>query len=203
MTVMDDQTKRLIDYANKIVAIQSALKAPKSNENSFGKYKYRSCEDILEAVKPLLAEQGLTLIINDEIVLIGDRYYVKATAELSDGIQSSTATAYAREEEIKKGMDAAQITGSASSYARKYALNGLFAIDDTKDPDTGDHDQRGAPAAKPDFASLKDQARKKMVQLDIKGDDATAYIQAALGKDAPETVNDLQALIKALDGEQR
>ena len=116
--------------------IQSKLKAPKGNYNSFGKYKYRSAEDILEAVKPLLNEENCVLTLSDEIVQVGDRYYIKATCTLvnSDG-QIVETSALAREEETKKGMDASQITGAASSYARKYALNGLFCIDDTKDAD--------------------------------------------------------------------
>lgn len=117
--------------------VQQKLKAPKSNSNDFGKYKYRSCEDILEAVKPLLGDLVLTL--TDEIVQIGDRYYVKAKATVFLGEKHLTVSAYARETESKKGMDESQITGSASSYARKYALNGLFCIDDTKDADTQDN----------------------------------------------------------------
>jgi hypothetical protein len=117
--------------------IQKELKAPKNQFNAFGKYKYRSCEDILEAVKPLL--NNATLVINDEMVVIGERYYIKATATLTEADKSISATAYAREPEEKKGMDSAQITGATSSYARKYALNGLFLIDDTKDADTMDN----------------------------------------------------------------
>lgn len=120
----------------KLLNIQTSLKAPKSQYNSFGKYNYRNCEDILEAVKPLLKENGVTLRLTDDIVFVGTRYYVKATAIFSDGDSEISTSAYAREEETKKGMDASQITGSASSYARKYALNGLFDIDDTKDSDT-------------------------------------------------------------------
>lgn len=119
--------------------MQTELKAPKSQRNNFGKYNYRSCEDILEAVKPLLKKYDATLIIADDIVLIGNRYYVKATATLTSADGINVASAFAREEEARKGMDASQITGSASSYARKYALNGLFAIDDTKDADTRDN----------------------------------------------------------------
>ncbi|EKI1337415.1 ERF family protein [Escherichia coli] len=118
----------------KLWTIQQTLNAPKNQRNNFGGYSYRSAEDILEAVKPLL--QNVTLTLNDEIVLIGDRYYVKATATLSDGEDAIAVTAYAREEENKRGMDASQLTGATSSYARKYALNGLFCIDDAKDPDT-------------------------------------------------------------------
>jgi hypothetical protein len=130
--------KQLIE---KLVAIQSELKAPKGQTNNFGKYKYRSCEDILEAVKPLLKKEGLFLSITDEIENVGDRYYIKAVAIVTDGVDRWQTQALAREEETKKGMDASQISGSASSYARKYALNGMFAIDDTKDSDatnTGD-----------------------------------------------------------------
>ena len=132
----------------KLVAIQSDLKAPKGQTNSFGGYKYRSCEDILEAVKPLLKEQGLVLTIHDDVVEVGGRVYVKATATVQVGGEAIATTAFAREAETKKGMDEAQITGSASSYARKYALNGLFCIDDTKDADTRDNREE-KPAAKP------------------------------------------------------
>ena len=121
----------------KLNFIQQNLKAPKGQTNAFVKYKYRSCEDILEAVKPLLGEA--TLIISDEIVMLGDRYYVKATATLKHGKEEVFNTAYAREAHDKKGMDESQITGATSSYARKYALNGLFLIDDTKDADTMDN----------------------------------------------------------------
>lgn len=122
----------------KLLSIQSKLKAPKGQYNSFGKYKYRSCEDILEAVKPLLKEHECALTIRDRIVMVGERYYVEATAVLSDAEGGNVIenTSYAREDESKKGMDGSQITGTASSYARKYALNGLFAIDDAKDADT-------------------------------------------------------------------
>jgi hypothetical protein len=127
----------------KLVNIQAELKAPKNQVNSFGKYKYRSAEDIIEAVKPILFKHKTALLISDEIVQVADRVYVKATAMLIDESNEELPVqvyGWAREEEIKKGMDAAQITGSASSYARKYALNGLFAIDDTKDSDaTNEH----------------------------------------------------------------
>ena len=130
----------------KLSAIQAELKVPKDQENTFGGYKYRSCEDILEKVKPLCKEHGTVLTLSDTLVEIGGRHYVMATAELVDldpenGCEIITTTAYAREEETKKGMDGSQITGASSSYARKYALNGLFCIDDVKDSDftnTGD-----------------------------------------------------------------
>lgn len=134
----------------KLVAVQTALKAPKGQFNSFGKYSYRSCEDILEAVKPLLSENGLLLTLTDEPVMVGERTYIKATASVTDGEKAVSATAYAREEDEKKGMDGSQVTGTASSYARKYALNGLFLIDDTKDADTMDNRPKAAQkAAKP------------------------------------------------------
>lgn len=137
------------DFNEKVRYIITSLKAPKDNVNSFGKYKYRSCEDILEAVKPILRETKLSLNITDEVIVCGnqvvwvsetetvviDRVYVKSTAVLSDGIYSVSSVGLAREANDKKGMDDAQITGAASSYARKYALNGLFCIDDTKDAD--------------------------------------------------------------------
>lgn len=128
----------------KLVKIQQDLKAPKGQYNSFGKYKYRSCEDILEAVKPLANDMQCVVLVTDDVQLIGDRYYIKATAILTDAEtgESLSNTAYARESQEKKGMDESQITGTASSYARKYALNGLFAIDDTKDADTDENKQQ-------------------------------------------------------------
>ena len=127
-----------------LMAVQAELKAPKGQHNSFGKYDYRSAEDIIEAVKPLLKENGLFLTMSDDIVQIGDRYYVKATVSVTDIVtgESVQTSALAREAAQKKGMDESQVTGTASSYARKYALNGLFAIDDTKDADTDQYKQQ-------------------------------------------------------------
>jgi len=131
----------------KLCNIQTQLKAPKGQTNAFGGYRYRSAEDILEALKPLLGEYGCSLIIQDEIVDISNRVYVKATANIIDNDTDLvlSASAFAREAEVKKGMDDAQITGSASSYARKYALNGLFCIDDTKDADATNTHGKAAP----------------------------------------------------------
>lgn len=125
----------------KLMVIQSELKAPKGQYNSFGKFKYRSCEDILEAVKPLCIKYATMLTLNDEIVLIGERYYIKATATLTDCESKDfiEISAFAREADNKSGMDSAQVTGATSSYARKYALNGLFCIDDTRDADTDEY----------------------------------------------------------------
>lgn len=139
---------KVISIKEKLLNIQQELKAPKGQYNSFGKYKYRSCEDILEAVKPILAKYKTVLSISDEVLMVGDRFYIKATATLSDAESDETIsnTALAREEVEKKGQDASQITGTASSYARKYCLNGLFLIDDTKDADTDEyHKQTNKP----------------------------------------------------------
>ncbi|ASO87881.1 TPA: recombinase [Escherichia coli] len=143
----------------KLWTIQQTLNAPKSQRNNFGGYNYRSAEDILEAVKPLL--QNITLTVSDEIVLIGERYYVKATATLSDGEDAIAVTAYAREEENKKGMDASQLTGATSSYARKYALNGLFCIDDAKDADTDAYSKQTGQQPRQQKNQPKQQQQKQ------------------------------------------
>jgi hypothetical protein len=148
--------------------IQSQLKAPKGQYNTFGKYKYRSCEDILEAVKPLLAEQKCTLTLSDDMVTMGNRVYVKAIATLTnESGEKSITTAFAREEETKKGMDGSQITGAASSYARKYALNGLFCIDDTKDSDatnTGEDKAEPKPLL---TQAVKDEIKAAKTKADL------------------------------------
>ena len=134
----------------ELITIQSELKAPKTQVNNFGGYKYRKAEDILEAVKPLLAKQKCTLTITDDIVMVGNRIYVKATATIkNEKGEMETSTGWAREEETKKGMDASQITGASSSYARKYALNGLLAIDDNADSDTTNNGQQQTQTQQP------------------------------------------------------
>lgn len=150
----------------ELVSIQSELKAPKGQFNSFGKYKYRSCEDVLEALKPLLKENECFLNMSDEIVLIGDRYYIKATATITNKSGTSlSVSAFAREEESKKGMDASQLTGATSSYARKYALNGLFAIDDNKDADaTNKGDEK--KEERRNGEDLKDKLESLKVKID-------------------------------------
>lgn len=132
-----------------LMAVQAELKAPKGQHNSFGKYDYRSAEDIIEAVKPLLKENGLFLNMSDEVVLVGDRYYIKATVKVVDVVtgESVQTSALAREASQKKGMDESQVTGTASSYARKYALNGLFAIDDNRDADTDEYARQASQNA--------------------------------------------------------
>ena len=151
----------------KLLAIQTKLKAPKGQYNNFGKYSYRSAEDILEAVKPLNAEQGLLLTITDEIKEVGGRIYVVATATVSDGTDELKVSAFAREPENKKGMDESQITGATSSYARKYALNGLYAIDDNKDADTDEHKQQQENAPKKQQAQKQQQQPKEPTEKEL------------------------------------
>lgn len=183
----------------KLMNIQNELKAPKSQYNEFGKYYYRSCEDILESLKPVLAKHQAAVTISDEIVLIGDRYYVKATAALIDVEKGDKVevSAFAREDEQKKGMDVSQLTGSTSSYARKYALNGLFAIDDTKDSDaTNKHGQekkqntqKQADESKKDINSLATDKQIKAIYALLKNKNYSEeslknYINNAYNKDS-------------------
>lgn len=157
----------------KLQEFQQKLKAPKGQFNAFGKYKYRSCEDIVEAVKPIIHSEGYHLILSDEVLEVGGRVYVKATATLTNGEQIYQSSAYAREELEKKGMDASQITGAASSYARKYALNGLFAIDDTKDSDaTNTHgkEAENAPEPKEELPWMNDKVFHTVIQRIQTGD---------------------------------
>lgn len=163
----------------KLLSVQTKLKAPKSQYNSFGKYSYRNCEDILEAVKPICAEVKATVYLSDDIVMIGDRYYVKATATFVD-VESGegiVVNAFAREEETKKGMDGSQVTGASSSYARKYALNGLFDIDDTKDSDTTNTHGKDEPNVNPAPTKQKEKTPREMLiaKLKEKGINAGEY----------------------------
>ena len=155
---------------DKLMRIQAKLKAPKGQRNTFGNYNYRSCEDILEAVKPLLTEEGCTLTLSDEIELIGDRYYIKATATLKSDKEEIQVSAYAREEQAKKGMDSAQVTGATSSYARKYALNGLFCIDDNKDPDTDEYTKQKKKAQESAKAEEKITAEMEKNAIELASD---------------------------------
>ena len=172
-------TDSQVVLTQRVGDIQHKLKAPKGQYNSFGKYNYRSCEDILEGVKPLLKEHNLALLIDDEIVQIGERYYVKATAKITDGREIVSATAYAREPDTKKGMDESQITGATSSYARKYALNALLCIDDTKDADTMDNSKKPAQQTQEtvyNWQTLKARA----TQGGISEDDLKHYLKETL-----------------------
>lgn len=172
-------------------SVQQTLNAPKNKHNSFGKYNYRSCEDILAAAKPLLAEVGATLTLQDEIVQVGERIYVRATATFAVETGEVQTTAFAREAERKSGMDDAQITGSASSYARKYALNGLFAIDDIKDPDTNEyHDQTTQSRV------VQRQHPKSQSTATIPVNEAMKSVQASVK--AAQTVTELVTLYQQL-----
>lgn len=172
----------------KLLAVQCELKAPKSQYNKFGNYPYRNCEDILEAAKPVLQKHKALVFLKDDIVMKGDRYYVEATAtfiDVENGEQIYT-TAYAREEESKKGMDGSQVTGASSSYARKYALNGLFDIDDTKDADTtnkGEEDKKPtkpakSPKPKDALADIKKKINSTIVQYRaLTGEDTKVILE--------------------------
>ena len=176
----------------KLAAIQQELIAPKNQFNKFGNYSYRSCEDILEGLKPCLKKVNAAVKISDEILQIGDRYYIKATANLIDceSGESISNTALAREEDSKKGMDSSQLTGSTSSYARKYALNGLFCIDDVKDADSRDNSARDAKQNKDTAASEADRiAKVNEVMSALKEKDIDVEIVKRLYK-----VDDLRTL---------
>ncbi len=178
-------------FAEKVIAVQSSLKAPKNQRNKFGGYNYRSCEDILEAVKPLLKDNGLYVTVTDEMTMVGERYYIKATATLSDGEHSLSNSAYAREDESQKGMTGSQLTGSTSSYARKYALNGLLAIDDTKDADylnTGN--AKKAATKETDTDALKKAIASVLAQTTEEG-------IVSVYRSAPEALRNNSELIAA------
>ena len=181
---------------NKLLNIQEKLKAPKNQTNKFGGYKYRSCEDIFEAVKPLLKEEGLTLRTTDELVNIGERYYIKATAILSDGKETIENVAYAREEETKKGMDGSQITGASSSYARKYALNGLFLIDDVKDSDSTND---GSNNSKDDDKKLKLMVKLNKLIVEKQVDRNKLYEYYKVKENTELTVEQIEEAIKGIE----
>jgi hypothetical protein len=181
----------------KIAVIQQNLKAPKNQVNKFGGYNYRSCEDILEAVKPLL--NGLVLTVSDEIVAVADRVYVKATAKITDGVNTLENSAFAREAISKKGMDESQITGAASSYARKYALNGLLCIDDTKDADaTNDHSDNRTPAEK--AKATREENAKNVEYLREQADKCIDYLNKARFPLKAEDMQRVELLLKQLQG---
>lgn len=181
----------------ELIAIQSELKAPKGNYNSFGKYKYRSAEDILEAVKPLCHKNGYLLTLSDSVEQVGERFYIKATARITNGTDTLEVSAYAREGETKKGMDESQITGTASSYARKYALNGLFCIDDTKDADTDEYTARtrGTSTKKTEKKSAEELAKVANNKEAKITPEAASYLSGL----AEETKSDITELFKFYD----
>lgn len=208
----------------KLTALQHELKAPKNQRNTFGNYNYRSCEDILEGVKPLLLKHGLSMVISDDLTLIGDRYYLKATVKLTNieaPEETISASAMAREQLTKKGCDEPQITGGASSYARKYALNGMFAIDDSKldqvrDPDSMKHDEETPtktptkPASKPASKPAKKEPEKPFDRnktivgignwfegkIDLFNDVMTKYNVTGLGDMTDDQLKNLGKAIK-------
>ena len=174
----------------KLTYIQSKLKAPKNQYNSFGKYNYRSCEDILEGLKPLLTDVKAVVTLSDNIIQIGDRYYLQSTATFVDSESSEkiTTSSLAREDETKKGMDLAQVTGSVSSYARKYALNGLFAIDDTKDSDcTNKHGKEDAKQ----ICNLSESQLKRLYAIAYKVGYDKAKIEAMVSSKYKKDVTTL------------
>ncbi len=195
----------------KLINIQTELKAPKNQYNNFGKYNYRNCEDILEALKPLLNNNKATLMISDKIVNMADRFYVEATVKFID-IETGEAvetTALAREEQIKKGMDGSQITGSASSYARKYALNGMFCIDDTKDADSRNNKESQKESS---FDKEKLKVAKKIQEVfaiakqqGITEENINSFILKVFGKKTIMGLNEkeLDTLIKRLKNKQK
>ena len=177
---MEKQT----ELHQKLNLIQTKLVIPKNQYNAFGKYKYRSCEDILEALKPLLKETGLTLNLDDEVMVVGNRYYIKTSALLSDGTNQIMVSAAAREPESRKVMDESQITGATSSYARKYALNGLFCIDDTKDADTVDNRNGNGGCIDEKHLQI---IRDNLKELDIDNDKFLVYMDLIKLEDMPKT----------------
>jgi len=206
----------------EIREVQQKLRAPKGQRNTFGNYNYRSAEDILEAVKPALNEHKLTMVISDKIVNLGDRYYVYATATINnDNGETAEATGVAREAFDKKGMDDAQITGSASSYARKYALNGLFNIDDTKDADTNEYVNNAKPAVVRDRAAeqkdgpapmgetteetltrAKKKINEELTQANYTSVDAKrAFVSKVIEKETIENLNEADEVMTALENE--
>lgn len=187
----------MADINTLMIQIQSELKAPKNQRNSFGNYNYRSCEDILEAVKPLLSKAGMYITLTDDVVAVGEFNYVKATATVTNGTGEISVSALAREAATKKGMDDAQITGAASSYARKYALNGLFAIDDTKDADTQDNRSAGNSTLTSDQKVIVD-TRKLMSELGFTGMGAMNRTELIIGKRMPTSPQDWRKLYDGL-----
>lgn len=188
----------------KLLNAQSKLKVPKSNFNSFGKYKYRSCEDILEAVKPIMQEEKMLLTLADEVVLIGERYYVKATATVTFDKESLSVSAYAREEEEKKGQDASQITGTASSYARKYALNGLFNIDDTKDADTDEYQKQTNKTEITKKVSLATESQIKIIKEKLSEEQIGQALDLVKKEKLEDlTIEEASSLIKKIRGEKQ
>ena len=186
----------------KLIKIQQDLKVPKNQMNKFGGYKYRSCEDIVEAVKPLLHAEGLLMTISDTMVNVGDKNYIKATVTVTDGDTEVTTNGYAREAVDRKGMDDSQITGSTSSYARKYALNGMFAIDDTKDADDLNQHGKGKSKGGFDKKAAINKIRSKANKDDKVLRKVENFMEDAKKKKLDQlSVNNIKNLLKQIGGE--
>lgn len=185
-----------MEIYKKLMGLQTELKAPKNQRNNFGNYNYRSCEDILEAVKPLLDKYKVALTIKDEVVLIGDRYYIKATSTLIDIDTGETveASAFARESEDKRGMDASQLTGATSSYARKYSLNGLLCIDDNKDADSTNMHGKDTIKVNMTPSGLSEAQLKRLLAIahskGINKETVKSQVKKKFGKDISELTKD-------------
>lgn len=217
--VLKEEKAKTLHLSERLLCVQAELKAPKNLYNDFGKYKYRNTENILEGLKPLLKKYNLILTLTDSVELIGDRYYICATATVGDYTSETFAKAYAREPLSKKGMDESQITGTASSYARKYALNGLFLLDDTKDADTNEHANEtksrevkeietkpihARKGAGPSTQVINEEQFNQLVELCKKAERETSYIAKSMGVDSlinlpanlfPRTKAGLESLI--------
>ena len=180
----------------ELLSVIAELKAPKNQRNNFGNYNYRSCEDILEAVKPLLLKYGLMMSINDDVVSVLDRVYVKATVTVWNDKESKQVSAFAREAETKKGMDESQITGAASSYARKYALNGMFLIDDTKDADTQDNTKHAPPQG---ITEKHAQKKPEIDKASVMGEIITLLKTSGLSDDVMAQLRNEYQSIKTVD----
>lgn len=198
------------DLNKKLSELQAEIKVGKSLKNNFGNYNYRNVEQILSELKPYLAKLGLSLLLSDEVVLVGNRFYIKATAKLSDGVNSVETTAYARESESKKGMDDAQLSGSCSSYARKYALGGLLLLDDNKDIDSLDNNngnekvvQVKAPPVDLQLKKLKEQVFAELQAGGVEREDMMPFFAfAGIDKDSKKDLQDflncdMQSLISS------
>lgn len=209
-TVVKEEVSPVVEFYRKVSRIQSEVCVPKSQRNNFGKYNFRNLEDILAIVKPLLAKEGLVLLITDEVNLIGTRFYLKSTATITDGENSISSTAWAREEDEKKGMDGSQITGAASSYARKIAVGGLLEVSGSKDMDTyntGTRPQFNHPAPppppRPDVAPVMEVLKRvnaRIVEANFPSENLTLIIQQQFGKTSRElSLDEAVKLEKNLD----
>lgn len=193
-----DKVQPLIEIQKRLSAVQAELKVPKNNYNSFGKYSFRSAEDILEAVKPLCIKQGLLLNLTDTVVNIGGSNYVQAMATVRFSTEFVGSDGWARESVTKKGMDDSQITGSASSYARKYALNGLFAIDDTKDADTNEHHTQTGTTSPLATQMQREAIKRRLEKMGIVPEEMNNYLSSEYDVTPPLTKADAAKIMERM-----